>query len=150
MTVCMTVLTGSAGGPSRAQVLSSPAKSANTLSPHTNAALPKHTSNDHQSPHLRPGEAPAPPPRPSISASSFRSFIATIPFLSLTASLICPCVYYGNPLHGSTETESSEWERESSGGRVEVAQVYGRSRWSPPNFTLIKQTEMCFDRPEVM
>lgn len=116
MTVCMTVLTGSAGGPSRAQVLSSPAKSANTLSPHTNAALPKHTSNDHQSPHLRPGEAPAPPPRPSISASSFRSFIATIPFLSLTASLICPCVYYGNPLHGSTETESSEWERESSGG----------------------------------
>lgn len=40
-------------------------------------------------------------------------FIATIPFLSLIASLICPCVYNGNPLHGSSETESSEWEWKS-------------------------------------
>lgn len=48
-----------------------------------------------------------------FSFSFLDSFIATIPFLSLTASLICPCVYNGNLLPGSTETESSEWEWES-------------------------------------
>lgn len=44
------------------------------------------------------------------------SFIATIPFHPLTASLICPSVYNRNPLHGSTETESLEWEWDSKQG----------------------------------
>lgn len=43
--------------------------------------------------------------------SSLTHFIVTIPFLSLTASLICPWVYNGNPLPGSTETESSDGSR---------------------------------------
>lgn len=134
--------------------------------PHTNSTLPMHTPNDRQSPHLRhhqPGKAPADAfvcclhchliplfmPFHLLFSGLTHSFIAAIPFLSLTAPLICSCVYNGNPLHGSTETESSGWERERGRGdwgrSPRFMEGHSGAHLTIPAPTLIKQREVRFD-----
>lgn len=162
---------GSAGGPSRAQVLfylSALAKSADTFHPHTDI-LHLHTyplwpsvfwseaPTTRKSANRSICMPPSLPPHLPIYGLLFlvffyprltHPFIATIPFRSLTASLICPCAYNRNPLHGSTETESPEWEWESKrsawGRSPRFMEGQGPTNNVAPR--LIKRMEMDFDR----
>lgn len=65
------------------------------------------------------------------------SFIATIPFLSLTASLICPCVYNRNPLKldpqngskGSAQGRSSRFMEGHGGAHLTVRPQPWSNKW---------------------
>ncbi|KAG7241431.1 hypothetical protein INR49_025631 [Caranx melampygus] len=87
----------------------------------------------------------------SVDSLHPHPFIITIPFLSLTASLICPCVYNRNPLPGSTETESSVKKRNGRRMRPETSAqrqttALSRPRHVPPQalmpLTLYSESSM--------